>query len=722
MHNTDLHTLLSQMTFEEKVGQLIQYNTNLFIDTEAEVTGPLTELGLDKAMLPFVGSVLNFENAAEMCAIQEAHLANDRLKIPMLFMMDVIHGYRTIFPIPLALSGSFDPALVEECSAVAAKEAAASGVHVTFTPMVDLSRDARWGRVMESGGEDTLLNAVMGVAQVKGFQGDDLRDTEHIAACVKHFAAYGCATAGRDYSEADVSERTLRERHFPAYKACLDAGAPMVMAAFNSLNGVPAVANKWLMNDVLRGEWGFDGVVISDYNAVEELCVHGIATDKKDAAAKALSCGCDIEMCSAAYATHLKRLVEDGTLAMERIDKAVLRVLRLKEQLGLFEDPFRGASPAREQAVCLTPAHRALARKAATESAVLLKNNGILPFAETAKNIALIGPFADNHDILGAWSLRGDASQSATVKDGIAALLPHTTLTVVPACSNCHADANESGFAKAIEAAKAADIVILCLGEPSDYSGEGSSRATLDLPGVQLALAEKVIAANLNTAVVLFGGRPLTLSALDAIAPAILHMWFPGHEGGHAVADLLFGKDNPSGKLAMSFPKSVGQCPLSYDRLMTGRPISPEADGIYAKFRSNYIDCGNLPLYSFGYGLSYSHFVYESLTLDNTAMTAADAITASVTIYNDSDRAGKEVVQLYLRDKAASVTRPVQQLIAFEKVALAPFERKTVSFKIIEPMLRFVDTRQCFVSEAGEFEVSTGCADHLLLTTTFELI
>ncbi len=717
----DIRVLLSHMTLEEKIGQLMQYNTNLFIDTDAAITGPLTELGLDASLLPFVGSVLNFENAAEMCAIQKAHLEQDRLNIPMLFMMDVIHGYRTIVPIPLALSGSFDPALVEECAAMAAKEAAAGGVHVTFTPMVDLSRDARWGRVMEGGGEDPLLNAVMGVAQVKGFQGNDLKDPAHIAACVKHFAAYGGAEAGRDYNQADISERVLREQYFPAYKACLDAGAPMVMASFNTLNGVPAVANHWLMNTVLRGEWGFDGVVISDYNAIEELCVHGIAATKKEAAQKAFSCGCDIEMCSAAYAAHAKELVEEGTLTMEQMDAAVLRVLTLKERLGLFEDPFRGASPEKEQAVCFSSAHRTLARKAAEESAVLLKNNGLLPFADNVQRIALIGPFADNHDLLGAWSLRGNAADSVTVYEGLKTRLPHADITVVPACTNEWNDQDNSGFADAIEAAKAADIVVLCLGEPSRYSGEGSSRATLDLPGVQSELAREVIAANSRTAVLLFSGRPLALTALDEIAPAILTMWFPGHEGGHAAASLLFGDANPSGKLAMSFPKSVGQCPLYYNRTMTGRPIALEAEGVYAPFRSNYIDCGNLPLYSFGHGLSYSRFVYESLETDTTVMTDTSGIRVSVTLRNDSEKEGKEVVQLYVRDLVASVARPVQQLIAFEKVTLAPHERRTVCFTIEEAMLRFVDTNNRLVSEAGDFTVSTGYADHLLLTKSFSL-
>lgn len=718
----NIQALLSEMTFEEKVGQLIQYNTNLLTDSDAQITGPLTELGLDKDMLPFIGSVLNFQDAAEMIAIQKAHLEHDRLKIPMLFMMDVIHGHRTVFPIPLAMSGSFDPALVEDCAAVAAKEAAASGVHVTFTPMVDVSRDARWGRVMESGGEDTLVNVVMGAAQVRGFQGESLRDPDRVATCVKHFAAYGVAAAGRDYSDADISERTLRERHFPAYKACLDTGAPMVMAAFNAINGVPAVGNEWLMNDVLRGEWNFDGVVISDYNAVEELCVHGVAADKKQAAYNAMQCGCDIEMCSAAYASYLKELIDEDLLTMAQFDAAVLRVLRLKERLGLFDDPYRGVTPEKEQAICLSSAHRALARKAAQDSAVLLKNNGVLPFADNVKRIALIGPFVDEHDILGAWSLRGDVAQSVTVKDGVTTRLPDAAITTVRGCS-CRFDEDaQTDLDAAVIAAEDADAVILCLGEPSDYSGEGSSRATLELPGDQLALARAVISANPNTAVVLFGGRPLVLTELDAIAPAILHMWFPGHEGGHAATDLLFGDVNPSGKLTMSFPKSVGQYPFSYDRLNTGRPIAQSADGQYIKYRSNYIDCGNLPLYPFGYGLSYSRFVYDSLTLDKTAMTADDTITVSVTVRNDSDRAGKEVVQLYVRDVVASVARPVQQLIAFEKIELAPQERRTVTFDICEPMLRFYDFRCREISENGEFQVSTGHADNLLLTASFELV
>ena len=716
----NLQKLLGQMTFEEKIGQLTQYNTNLFIDTDAEITGPLTELGLDKAFLPFVGSVLNFENVDEMRTIQEAHLQQDRLKIPMLFMMDVIHGYRTVFPIPLAMSGSFDPSLMQACSAMAAKEAAASGVHVTFTPMVDLSRDARWGRVMEGGGEDTLLNTVMGVAQVRGFQGDDLRDPERIATCVKHFAAYGAAQSGRDYNEVDVSERRLRESYLPAYKACLDAGSPMVMASFSALNGVPAVANDWLMNTVLRGEWGFDGVVISDYNAVEELCVHGIAADKKDAAAKALSCGCDMEMCSAAYAAHAEQLVREGVLTEEQIDRAVLRVLTLKERLGLFEDPYRGASKQKEQATCFTAAHRALAKRAAEQSAVLLKNDGVLPFSTDVRRIALIGPFADNHDILGAWSLRGDASQSVTVYQGIAARLPQADITVVSACTATGED-DGIDLSQAVAAATQADAVVLCLGEPSRYSGEGSSRATLALPGKQTELARAVIAANPHTATVLFHGRPLALTELDSVAPSILTMWFPGHEGGHAVASLLFGDANPCGKLAMSFPKAVGQCPLSYDRTVTGRPITSLQDGQYIPFRSNYIDCGNLPLYSFGHGLSYSRFVYEALALDRTDMTRSRPLTASVTVLNDSDRDGNEVVALYVHDRVASVARPVAKLIAFQKIALAAHERKSVSFTIEESMLRLVDTQCRTVSENGEFELSTGYADHLLLTTVFTL-
>lgn len=717
----DLKKLLDQMTFEEKVGQLAQYNANVLQDTSADITGPRTHLGLTKEQLTYVGSVLNFKSPKEVRAIQDAHLAADRNKIPMIFMMDVIHGFRTIYPIPLALGCSFDTELVEDCSRMAAKEATAGGVQVTFTPMVDYARDARWGRVMETCGEDPMLNGRMGAAQVKAFQGDDLSKTENMATCVKHFAAYGGAEAGRDYNTVELSEHALREYYLPAYKACVDAGATMVMPAFNTLSGVPCVANSWLMKRVLRDEWGFDGVVISDYNAVGELLTHGVAADRKEAAKLAFTNGCDMEMCSSTYCHYLQELVNEGVFTMEQIDTAVMRVLELKKRLGLFEDPYHGAADSENaEGVFLLPQSRALVRKAAEECAVLLKNDGVLPFSENVKKIALIGPMAEEHKIIGFWSCNGRNEESVTVREGIAALLPKAEIVVVRGCGNAWDDMDRSGFPEAVAAAQDADAVVLCLGEPQNYSGEGNSRTDIILPGVQNELAAAVAAVNANTAALTFSGRPLDLTALHSTVPAILHMWFPGTEGGNAAANLLFGRANPCGKLSMSFPKAVGQCPIYYNHTNTGRP-KRNAEYVHAGYTSNYIGCGNLPLYSFGYGLSYSKFVYEELTLSAEGMTAGEEIQAAVTLYNDSDVPGKETVMLYMRDLVGSNSRPVQQLIDFKKVELAAHERRTVTFTVTEEMLRFWNNENKLISEPGMFELSTGWADHLLHTKRFEL-
>lgn len=717
----DLKKLISQMTVEEKIGQIVQYDAGFFINSKAAPTGQMQDLGLVHEDLFRIGSFLNLANAEEMHILQDCHLEGDRNKIPLTFMMDVIHGYRTIFPIPLALGSSFDTALVEECTRMSAKEASSAGVQVTFTPMVDYVRDARWGRVMETCGEEPMLNSIMGAAQIKAFHGDDMSKPGGLATCVKHYAAYGGAEAGRDYNQVELSEHILREFYLPAYKACIDAGVDMLMPSFNVLNGVPATANEWLMKKVLKDEWGFEGVVISDYNAIGEFITHGVAEDKKQAAKMAFDNGCDIEMCSNTYIKHLKELIEEGVFTEEQLDASVLKVLRLKEKLGLFEDPYRGASPEIEKATCLTAENRALVRKAANECAVLLKNNGILPFGKTYKKIALIGPFADNHDIIGFWSCRGKSSESVTVKEGIENKLSGAEITVVKGCSNEWNELDKSGFDEAVKAASEADIVILCLGEPHNYSGEGNCRTDLDLPGVQNELAEEVIKANPNTAVLLFTGRPLAITKLDGIAPAILNMWFPGTEGGNSAADLLFGDANPSGKVTMTFPKNVGQCPIYYNHTNTGKPIPKEQDGIRRTYRSSYLDCGNLPLYSFGHGLSYSNFIYENMTLSKNEMTADSEIEVSVTIYNDSEVAGKETVQLYMRDLVASNARPVQQLIAFEKVSFEPEERKTVKFTVKEPMLRFWNNQHEFVSEAGDFTLSVGYADNMLYTEKFTL-
>ncbi|MBQ7095607.1 MAG: beta-glucosidase BglX [Clostridia bacterium] len=717
----DLRKLLDKMTIEEKIGQLMQFSSDVFADDGADVTGPRAQYQLTEEDMARVGSILGTNSAETVIKLQKEHLEKDRNKIPLLFMRDVIYGYRTNFPIPLGFGCSFDPALVAECSEMAAKEAAASGIHVTFTPMVDYVRDARWGRVMESCGEEPLLNSRMGAAQVKAFQGEDLRDREHIASCVKHFAAYGGAEAGRDYNTVDLSEHTLREFYLPAYKACVDAGVKMLMPSFNSLNGIPSTGNQWLMKKILREEWGYDGLVISDWGAISELLKHGIAADERQAARMAFDCGCHIEMCSNAYHLHLEELIEEGAISEEQLDDAVMKVLELKEELGLFEDPFRGASSEKEQALFMSEAHRAIAKKAAAESAVLLKNEGVLPFSEEIKRIALIGPFADEKKALGIWKCNGQYDEVTTVREGFAAALPQVEILCAKGCGAEWNDSDDSGFAEAIEIAKKADAVVLCLGEPDDYAGEGNCRTDISLPGLQNRLAKEIAAVNSNTAAVLFNGRPLVLSRLAEAVPAILELWYPGNEGGHAAADLLLGRANPCGKVSMSFPKATGQCPIYYNRNNTGRPKKVEKEGIRTRYNSGYLDCGNLPLYPFGHGLSYSNFIYEDLTLSADSMESDGAIQAKITIYNDSDRAGKEVVQLYMRDLVASMVRPVQQLIDFKKVEFAPYERKEITFEIREPMLRFWNWDQKFISEPGEFQISTGCADHLLHTQTFEL-
>ena len=712
----DLKKLLDQMTIEEKIGQLVQYPSSMFSLSDEDLTGPFKQQGITDEEVSTLGSVIGGKDAEALHAIQEKHLAMDRNQIPLLFMRDIIHGYRTVYPIPLALGCSFDTELVAECSEMAAKEASAGGTHVTFTPMVDYVRDPRWGRVMESCGEEPLLNSLMGAAQVKAIQGDDLSDPDHIAACVKHFAAYGGAEAGKDYNIVDVSEHTLRQFYLPAYKACLDAGVKMLMPSFNVLNGVPATANTWLMNDILRDEWKSDVLVITDWNAIGMLIPHGYARNHKEATKQAFDCGCHIDMCGGNYLKNLKSLIEEGEISEAQLDDAVMKVLQLKNDLGLFEDPYRGASRAKEESLFLIPEHRALVRKMANESAVLLKNENVLPISKDVKKVALIGPFAETNQLKGNWAGKGRDEDTISVREGITNALPNAEIMIAKGCEGILGDTNKEGFAEAIAIAKDADVVILCLGETQDYSGEAKSRTELTLPGLQDELAEEIVKANPNTAVVLFTGRPLVLRRLDAVAPAILNMWFPGTEAGNAVADLLLGEANPCGKLSMSFPKAVGQCPIYYNRTNTGRPKPISEDDVFKPFHSNYLDCGNLPLYPFGYGLSYSNFVYESLELSQDSFKADEKVTVKITIHNDSDRAGKETVMLYMRDKIASMIRPVQQLIAFEKVSFEANETKVIEFIIEEPMLRFWNAKQQFVSEPGTFEISTGYADHLIHT------
>ena len=716
-----IKNLIAKMTIREKLGQMTQLNGMFFCQTDAELTGPNEQIGIHMEDLSIIGSTLNLSTAEEMKEVQSKHMENDPNHIPMLVMKDVIHGYRTIFPIPLAMGASFDPDLMEDCSRMAAKEASASGVHVTFTPMVDYVRDARWGRVMETAGEDVLLNSRMGAAQVRGFHGDGYQHQGNLATCIKHFAGYGGAEAGRDYNTVEISERLLREYYLPAYKACLDAGAPMVMPSFNSLNGVPSVANSFLMNQILRKEWGFDGVVISDYAAIKELKTHGVAKDNREAALKAIKCGCDIEMMSVNYLYEIEKLVEDGIVSQTEIDASVEKILSLKWDCGLFEDPYHGASPEKEAECQLTKENRALAEIAAEKCAVLLKNDGILPFSKQVKKIALIGPFADNQAIIGNWHALGNESEVISLATGIKNLLPDADITVIEGCSAEWNQQNKTGISVAVEAAKAADIVILCVGELQSYSGEGNSRTDLKLPGVQEKLCKAVCEVNPNTAVLLFNGRPLVLNELHRCAPAILEMWFPGTEGGNAAAKLLFGDANPCGVLSMSFPKAVGQCPIYYNHPSTGRPkISDE--NTFRRCRSNYIDCGNLPLYPFGHGLSYSSFRYESMELDSHELTPDGKIKVTVKVSNQSDRDGEKVVQLFFHDLVASTVRPIQSLLDFKKVMIPSGKTVTVEFFITEPQLRFYDLDCSYHSEAGDFDLFVGYADHPDLKDSFRLV
>ncbi len=721
MSNVNIKELIARMTVEEKIGQMIQLNAVCFGQSRAEITGPLTNMGIPHDFLPYVGSALNFFSAEEMIELQKNHLEADRNKIPMIFMMDVIHGYRTIYPIPLAMGASFDASITEECCRMTAKESVAGGIQVTFAPMVDHVRDARWGRVMESAGEEPLLNCVMGSAQVKAFQGDDLSAGDTLATCVKHFAAYGGAESGKDYNQVEISERLLREQYLPAYKACIDAGVKMLMPSFNALNGIPSIANPWLMKQVLKKEWGFDGIVISDYNAAGELIRHGIAADKKQAAEAVFDNGCDIEMMSSSYCLHLGELIAEGRFDEAKLDYAVEKILRLKEELGLFDDPYRGASPERENAICLCAEHRDVARRAAEACAVLLKNDGVLPLSEDVKTIALIGPFADSHAINGFWSCNGRDEDTVSVEQGIRALLPNCRVLTAKGCEAVYDNYSTEGFDEALRLAAEADAVVLCLGEPWSYSGEANSRADIGLPGMQNALAKAVVEVNKNTAALIFNGRPLVLTELDRHIPAILDMFFPGSEGGTAAANLLFGRANPSGKVSMSFPKAVGQCPVYYNRTRTGRPKNDAEDDKMQRYTSSYIDCGNLALYPFGHGLSYTTFTYESMELDRSSITSCDKLTVRITLKNNGERAGKEVVQLYMRDTVASVVRPVQTLIAFEKVYLQAGERKVVEFTVDESMLRFYNFECKCVSEPGEFILYTGHADNLIFPTSFWL-
>lgn len=701
----DIKELLRTMTLKEKIAQLIQLTPFFYKeDATGAITGPAEELEIDNADIFNAGSVLGISGAKEAIEIQKVYLEKNEKKIPLIFMADIIHGCRTIFPVPLAIGCSFDQSIAEKVARISAKEASASGIHVTFSPMVDIVRDPRWGRVMESTGEDTFLNSEFARAFVRGYQGDDVSKKDSMAACVKHFAAYGAAEGGRDYNTVDISERMLREYYLPAYKAAIEEGCKTIMTSFNVVNSLPSSANKWLMRDVLRKEWAFDGVTISDWGAVTELIPHGVAEDKKEAAEKAIKAGLDIEMMTNCYVQNLEQLLEEGKIDIVIIDEAVLRILKLKVELGLFENPYKGADPQKEEELFLCKEHREAAREVAAASMVLLKNENILPFNKEVKKVAIIGPYAEEHSILGPWAWQGKAEEAISLKEGIVNKLGESKVIVSKGCGI--EDGTDEEMKVALKIAKDADVVILALGESSEMSGEGGSRAFIKLPKRQEELAKKVLEINKSTAIILFNGRPLEIKELHDNAAAILEAWFPGTEGGNAIADILFGDKNPSGRLSMSFPYTVGQIPVYYNSFNTGRPqISKDT---YERYCSHYIDIPNEPLLPFGFGLSYAEFSYSEFKLDKEIITIDNSIYASVKVKNISRVGGAETVQLYIRDLVGSVVRPVKELKGFKKVYLEAGEEQEIVFEIKESMLRFYNNDLTFKSEAGEFIAMIG--------------
>ncbi|UOQ74129.1 glycoside hydrolase family 3 N-terminal domain-containing protein [Hymenobacter cellulosilyticus] len=656
--------LLSQMTLEEKAGQLTQYSGR-------ELTGPAstrkTDL-LNSIRGGQVGSMLNVKGVQDTRAIQ-AEALKSRLHIPLLFGLDVIHGYQTVFPVPLAEAASWDMAAIRQSAHVAAREAAAAGIHWTFAPMVDVGRDPRWGRVMEGAGEDTYLGSQIARARVLGFQGERLGGTDAVMACAKHFAAYGAAIAGRDYNAVDLSPQQLWEVYLPPFKAAVDAGAATFMNSFNTLNGVPATGSKYLQRDILKGQWQYPGFVVSDWGSIREMVSWGYASDISEASRHAITAGNDMDMENDAYFDALPKLVQQGKVDVALVDDAVRRILRKKFELGLFDDPYKFSDAKREKKVFSDPQHRVAARDVARKSMVLLKNErNALPLAAQGK-IALIGPLAKSkRDLAGGWTVIADTTQIVSAFEGISQRAGKKAQLLYAKGCDATGDSG-AGFAQAVETAKQADVIVLCLGETWDMSGEAKSRADISLPGVQEELFLALKATGKPIVAVLFAGRPMIFNAIADQADAILYAWFPGSEGGRALSDVLFGDYNPAGKLPSTFPRLMGQIPISYQQYSTGRPV---VDPKNIRYRSAYIDAPNTPRYAFGHGLSYTTFKYSDLKVSQPRMTVAETVQVSCTLTNTGSRAGEEVVQLYLRDKVASVVRPSKSLRTSAKSASSP--------------------------------------------------
>lgn len=703
-----IDALLAQMTLEEKLGQLQQL--------DGEANGNYRPEHVEMIRKGLLGSTLNVRGAEKTNELQRIAVEQSRLKIPVLFGFDVIHGYRTIFPVPLAEASSWDAAAVERAAAVAAAESAAAGVRWTFAPMVDIARDPRWGRIVEGAGEDAYLGSVMARARVRGFQGRDYSAPDRVVACAKHWVAYGAAEGGRDYNTTEVSEHTLREVYFPPFKAAIDAGVGTFMSAFNDLNGVPTSANHFTLTKVLREEWKFEGFVVSDYESVRELLNHAIAATEADAAQAAISAGVDMEMVSRLYNRHIPQLLKEGKLQQSTIDEAVRRILRIKFRLGLFEKPY--ADAARERAVIMSPENIAAAREVAARSMVLLKNDrNVLPLSKSVSSIAVIGPLADDQqNPLGSWTGDGKKEDVVTLLAGIKAKVsPATKITYAKGCDI--EGTSIDAVAEAVRVAQESDVAVVAVGESAEMSGEAASRASLDLPGRQSDLVAAIVKTGKPTVVVLMNGRPLTINWIAENAPAILETWFAGTQAGNAIADVLFGDVNPGGKLPVTFPRAVGQVPIYYNHKNTGRPPDPKN-----KYTSKYLDAQSTPLFPFGFGLSYTEFRLSNLQLSAATIRQTESIRVSLDVENIGKRAGDEVVQLYIRDMAATVTRPIKELKGFERITLAPGQKRRVEFTLAPEHLGFYNGEMRFTVEPGAFKIMVGTNSADGLEARFEVL
>ncbi len=688
-----VRALLAKMTLEEKIGQMLQYSP--WKSTEDKIKG---EVAGGK-----VGSLLNVFGAAKANEYQKIAVEKSRLHIPLILGLDVIHGYKTIFPIPLAEDCAWNPGLLEKCEHVAATEAFAAGLRWTFAPMVDVSREPRWGRISEGSGEDPTLGAILAVARVKGFQGEHLNDPGSIAACAKHFVGYGAPIAGREYNTTDMSETTLREIHLPPFKAAVDAGVETLMSAFNDLNGVPASGNRHTLRDILKGEWGFKGFVVSDWASIQQLVSHGFATNDKDSALKGIAAGVDMDMQSHVYGDYLAELVKEKKISPRLIDDAVKRILKVKYELGLFDNPY--TDEAKEAELTLTPDNLNLALQEAEQSIVLLKNEkNLLPLSKDLKTIAVIGSLADSQkDPLGSWHCRGEDAldKVSTVLAGIqAAVSKDTKILYAPGVGVTLDSATDKAFSEAVDTAKKAQVAVVVAGETQDMSGEASARTSLDLPGRQEEMIKAIQATGVPVVLVLMNGRPLTIPWEAEHLPAIVESWFLGTQQGKAVASVLFGDTNPSGKLVVTFPRNLGQVPIYYAQMNTGRP-----DVGKEKWESKYIDCPNTPQFPFGFGLSYTQYEYNNLALDSKTLKPSGVLKVTAQVKNSGAAAGTEIVQLYIRDLVASVTQPVRKLVDFQRVDLAPGETKTVEFTLPASKLGFYNEQGKYLMEPGPFKI-----------------